>query len=425
MSNARQGDLPYSTTTTSDRPSCDIKSKATIAASQAPHGHPSPPITITSGTYPIVRPTTRHDSPTSVDPRRSSITTTLAPFRGAWRQVKFIFSRPCRETLKQLSISLRATFTLSQIVVVVVFLSLSRTIWSSTKDPGTSEWRACDRPFGPWSTFWGVRACFNLFMHAFEWRRYWDRRRARVRRDIESQGNSTPAQPHKRHLADMSDFRAQPNSNSGQKAHNTQTRSDQVFDRMDTILTILGIYTSVYSCRIVSPHVWWLAFGIVCLGYVIVAELLLIAFIVFVLGPFLLPVLKILILCLGRHVDTNGNPQIPAEIPKMDKRSLTLIPLKVYIPPPFDDETLDDMSPKPPPGEAESAHEARFESGPHPFIQLEKNGASCFICLGGFVPPKQRGAKAETQPSGHIGHTQQLDTESSEPGKGGTLKNWG
>lgn len=67
---------------------------------------------------------------------------------------------------------------------------------------------------------------------------------------------------------------------------------------MDTFLTATGLihfvvnhiwlYTSVHTCRVNDPHVWYLGLGIASLGYLIVLELLLIAFIVFVLGPILL-----------------------------------------------------------------------------------------------------------------------------------------
>ncbi|KAG8903713.1 hypothetical protein FRB99_002849 [Tulasnella sp. 403] len=537
MSNAHPGD---SSPTTSDQPS-DTKSKSTgdlrprpggsdeSPATGAPSQAPPPPVTITS----TPTPTTHRHSPTPVEARRSTITA-FSAFRGLWPLVKFIFSRDGREVRKQLSICLRAIFTLSQVIIVIVFLSLSGSVWTSKTDPDISEWHACDRPLGAWSTIWGVRGCFNIMMHAWEWRRYWDQRRARARRDVESPEDRTPVQRYNRDSTLMSEVRAppvpptpsspqpsydsptratiprqttqpsisamergtavaQPQPNSTQSPRNvrgTQTQSDQMFDRMDTILTILGIvhfvgnniflYTSVYSCRIVAPHVWWLAFGIVCLGYVIVVELLLIAFVVFVLGPFLLLVLNILMLCLGRRVDANGNPQIHAEIPKMDKRLLALIPLKIYIPSPFDDDTPDETSPNPtyPPnsptakgpetaggqigiptasstrargtsifatllqwfrpsktlsspkvaqakpssGEPESAHEAQFERGPYPFIRLERNRATCSICLVDFVPPKRRAEKDKRPPSEHVAPSQQPDIKPLESAKGGSSK---
>lgn len=71
-----------------------------------------------------------------------------------------------------------------------------------------------------------------------------------------------------------------------------------VVNRLETFLTLLALshfvtnhiflYSSVNTCRIESPHVWWLAFGIVSIGYLVVLEIFLIAFVVFVLGPLLL-----------------------------------------------------------------------------------------------------------------------------------------
>ncbi|KAG8901750.1 hypothetical protein FRB99_005119 [Tulasnella sp. 403] len=475
-------------------------------------------------------------SPTRVDrpvtsregqPRttRSTSLPSLSPLGNIWPLVKYVFSQDGRELRKQLSIWLRAIFTFSQVIVVIVLLSLSGTIWAAKNDPHISEWRGCDRPLGAWSTLWGVRACFNLLMHGWEWRRYWDRRRRQAPRDVENPASRSAVLPRSPGPLPASEIRAPPSTSvplgrpssysvpivthqatqpsisaveRGVEVERTRPQpvqasrnarapdsSDQMFDRMDTILTILGIvhfvgnniflYTSVYSCRVVSPHVWWLAFGIVCLGYVIVVELLLIAFVVFVLGPFLLLVLNILMLCLGRRVDANGNPQIHAEIPKMDKRLLEFIPLKIYIPskeepaedaalnatngtsvnltyPPISPTKIADSSAvtstAPPTSnrhdgffgalfhrlrpskalrgplqaklssvEPENAYEAQFESGPYPFIQLEKNRATCYICLSDFVPPRRRVEKDKQPPPEDIGPT--LQGDSKTPGQGG------
>lgn len=84
---------------------------------------------------------------------------------------------------------------------------------------------------------------------------------------------------------------------------------------MDTFLTATGLlhfivnhiwlYTTVNTCRINDPHVWYLGLSIASLGYLIVAELLLIAFIVFILGPILLVSLH---QCMGtvRLLNTNS-----------------------------------------------------------------------------------------------------------------------
>ncbi|KAG8857998.1 hypothetical protein FRB96_005489 [Tulasnella sp. 330] len=120
------------------------------------------------------------------------------------------------------------------------------------------------------------------------------------------------------------------------------TPSNTMFDRFETCLTILALahfvgnnillFSSVHTCRFSSPHIWWLGLTIACLGYVVVVEVILIAIVIFVLGPILLLTLNLLMLCLGRQYD-RGNPTIRAEIPKLDQKWVDQIPLVVYIPP--------------------------------------------------------------------------------------------
>ena len=46
-------------------------------------------------------------------------------------------------------------------------------------------------------------------------------------------------------------------------------------------------YTSINTCRHSSPHIWWLTFGILCLMYLSVLEVILLSFVVFVVAPIL------------------------------------------------------------------------------------------------------------------------------------------
>ena len=46
-------------------------------------------------------------------------------------------------------------------------------------------------------------------------------------------------------------------------------------------------YTSVHTCRHSSPHLWWLTFGILCIMYLMVLEVLLLGFIVLIVAPIL------------------------------------------------------------------------------------------------------------------------------------------
>lgn len=65
--------------------------------------------------------------------------------------------------------------------------------------------------------------------------------------------------------------------------------------RLTTLLSLLSLtwfitahiltYTSVHTCRLTSPHLWWLTFGIMCIGYLVIIEVIVVAFLIFVLGP--------------------------------------------------------------------------------------------------------------------------------------------
>lgn len=69
----------------------------------------------------------------------------------------------------------------------------------------------------------------------------------------------------------------------------------KLIDRLSLLLSVLVIawfltsnillYTSVHTCRFAAPHLWWLIFGILCIQYFIIAQVILIALIVFIIGP--------------------------------------------------------------------------------------------------------------------------------------------
>lgn len=44
-------------------------------------------------------------------------------------------------------------------------------------------------------------------------------------------------------------------------------------------------YTSINTCRQTSPHLWWLVFGMLCIMYLMVFELVIIGFIVLIITP--------------------------------------------------------------------------------------------------------------------------------------------
>ncbi|KAJ8519924.1 hypothetical protein ONZ45_g3157 [Pleurotus djamor] len=91
-------------------------------------------------------------------------------------------------------------------------------------------------------------------------------------------------------------------------------------------------YTSVNTCRFSSPHLWWLVFSILCLMYIMVLEVVLIGFVVFIIAPILFLFWNILLMCLGRHPLQNPG-LIKPEIGKLPRSVVDRIPLVMYIPP--------------------------------------------------------------------------------------------
>ena len=54
------------------------------------------------------------------------------------------------------------------------------------------------------------------------------------------------------------------------------------------VLAHVFAYTSTNTCRLASPHIWWLTFSILCLTYIAIAEVLLMIIFIFIVGPILL-----------------------------------------------------------------------------------------------------------------------------------------
>lgn len=215
-------------------------------------------------------------------------------------------------------------------------------------------------------------------------------------------------------------------------------------------------YTSVDTCRLSSPLVWWLTFGILCTMYFLVLEVLVFGFLVFMVLPFIMvspaslrPVhvligilqlfYSIILLCLGRHPLQNPH-YIKPEIDKLPKATVERIPLVIYIPPPPEDDgkaqpislpkPVHSYPPKAPtsrtprrrfaffhrrPKKSEQGvdildgkqstkselkdpetWEDNWEQGEYPFVRLEGNRAACAICLMDFEEPKRLSSATES-----------------------------
>ncbi|KAG8946332.1 hypothetical protein FRC03_001404 [Tulasnella sp. 419] len=386
------------------------------------------------------------------------------------RRIRFFFSSQNHEARRRIANVARVCIETFEVVTIVVLSMFSARKWKSKSHTNLSEWEACSNPVGIWNVLWAGRVTLAIGLGIWEIMR--DQRRDREsnndlsrQTDLESasrQHHVVPARPHD-HGGAQPTIRnsTHPRSSGPQQPQN----SNIMFNRLETFVTALALghfvvnhillYGSLQSCRFESPHVWWLGFGILCLGYLIVAEILLIAFIVFILGPLILFTLNVIMLCLGwgRPLDAQGNLMIKHEIPKMSKHEVDQIPQVIYIPLPPSSDPAEPASSSPeyPPkphgpisgAEASAEHstgeavqleravgtriknafkifqrkkpaertdieatperisedhssedpwEAQFEKGVYPFIRLEQNRAACAICLVDYVPPRRRDA---------------------------------
>ena len=53
------------------------------------------------------------------------------------------------------------------------------------------------------------------------------------------------------------------------------------------VLAQIFLYSSIKTCRQSSPHLWWLTFGLLSVMYLMILEVVIVAILVFVVGPIL------------------------------------------------------------------------------------------------------------------------------------------
>lgn len=139
---------------------------------------------------------------------------------------------------------------------------------------------------------------------------------------------------------------------------------------MHFVVNHIFLYTSLTTCRFSSPHLWWLAFSIASLGYIIVLSLL-ITFVVYILGPALrvsaATEREVICSCLvalqlfidlpmnscGLPVDRHGTQKIDHQLPNAHTPLCTVN---------------------------------------HPTYVLGKNETTCLICLKDFAEARRREA---------------------------------
>ncbi|TFK75437.1 hypothetical protein BDN72DRAFT_757762 [Pluteus cervinus] len=333
-----------------------------------------------------------------------------------------------------------------QIVVISTLLGLSGSQFKSPTTPGLTEWQACNRPLGVWASLWVVRVAFASGLT------YWG-----YLRDRQTCNNSVSSEPRP-----SGSFPTSPRRTSTQSgtpngvgfAINTDneggTNPEQpttplphtvLYSRLTVLSSLMTLswfltahileYTSVHTCRFAAPHLWWLIFGILCIMYLMVLEVLLLGFVVFIIAPILFLIWNIFLICFGRHPLQNPT-MIKPEIGKLSKTIVDKIPLVMYIPPPPESlATIKIASPpvaysyppKPTPsppkrrfrfirirrkspkngtgnsGDEKNAGqkdppspetwEDHWEHAGYPFVILEGNRAACAICLMDFEEPKR------------------------------------
>lgn len=167
-----------------------------------------------------------------------------------------------------------------------------------------------------------------------------------------------------------------------------------------------------------------------------------------------------MLLSLGRPLHRNENGRIRPEIPRLEPKWVDGIPLVVYDPP-LDSEAEDDNDDKngaqdasttsapestfptslsrrvrrfyffaqknklkkvePPPNTGTSTQvsneDPRFEPVEFPFVVLERNRATCPICLTDFIEPKRKGGANPAPPRDSIsalGHDPRLAADSTD-----------
>ncbi|KAF8491024.1 hypothetical protein JB92DRAFT_3007265 [Gautieria morchelliformis] len=274
--------------------------------------------------------------------------------RGSWVVIRGVFGYgPEGTAARRESVSLagKLAFGTGQIAATIALLSIGAHVTSPTDSPLT-EWQACQRPLGAWCSIWCVRVVLGCLMAVWGYRR-------KAARLAEVAGRVDPLEPNSATSA-HAEAPATVGTRNGLTRF-TQVRpnpqvSEAVFSRLTTVLSLLSLvwfitahilaYTSIHTCRLSSPHLWWLTFGIICIGYLVIVEVIVVAFLVFILGPLIFVGLNIVLICMGRH-PLRHPAYISPEVGKLPVRAVDQIPLVLYIPAPKETPGSQNLSQRP------------------------------------------------------------------------------
>ncbi|KAG1815951.1 uncharacterized protein BJ212DRAFT_1504336 [Suillus subaureus] len=382
--------------------------------------------------------------PTGQQQSRRSSTSTSQPHLSLIPRVKafFGFGPDASRTRKALvSVVWSLVYGFIQVAAIIAVLGVASVVTSPTEG-NVHQINACGRPLVAWNCIWIVKVCLSSTLA------YWNFVRIR-----KAEGAGRPGDPESgdrsRTSNDGGPHRSDPPSRRRQRDPHRRARNassggtpnqeepsppySYLYARLSLLSSMLTLtwfltahileYTSVNSCRLSSPLVWWLTFGILCTMYFLVLEVLVFGFLVFMVLPFIMLFYSIILLCLGRHPLQNPH-YIKPEIDKLPKAIVERIPLPISLPKP-----VHSYPPKAPASrtprrrfaffhrrstKSEQGAEIRdgkqsvksevkdpetwednWEQCKYPFVRLEGNRAACAICLMDFEEPKRLSAAAE------------------------------
>ncbi|KAF7981866.1 hypothetical protein HWV62_31423 [Athelia sp. TMB] len=459
------------TMSTGDIPSSAAVPRPPRAHAPGRHRHPTPtsPLALAAvggtGTNPThahpAPPPAHHDDAPETEPYQTRLGRILAFFGYGRRASK------ARRALVSLVWNLGWGFI--QLVFIIALLTVStHTEAKGLAHAGLSEWDACDRPLGVWDCLWIGRIFLTCGVSYWGWIR--DRTARITTADMEGGSGPNAARPTLTAAPDAPpNTRFATSRRSASDATNGSANQPAVtlphshlYARLSLLSSLITltwfltahilVYTSINTCRKSSPHLWWLTFGVLGVMYLMVLEVFLLGFLVFIMAPLLFLFYNIILLCIGRHPVQNPH-MIKPEIGKLPKSIVDRIPLVVYIPPPPDEQTGGPRIPEAiyastyPPKPRTTQPKRRFaflkklkgksngengetsdtgkkagqkaqkdgepltweenwEAGEYPFVRLEGNRAACAICLMDFEEPKRVGGKADDTDATPAAHDQ-------------------
>ncbi|KAJ7703188.1 hypothetical protein B0H17DRAFT_1042128 [Mycena rosella] len=367
-----------------------------------------------------------------------------------------------------------------QVVVIITMLSIATHTESKTM-PGRNEWVACDRPLGAWSCIYVVRVFFSSGLTYWGWRRD-----LKAQTNAQDPENATGNQPRPETTNAATVPHSSPSSTGSPAPGNSPETPALPHNVLYSRLTILSSlvtlswfltahileYTSIHTCRYSSPHIWWLTFGILCIMYLVVLEVVILGMVVFVVAPIVFLFWNIFLMCLGRHPMQNPT-MIRPDVEKLSPSVVDRIPLVMYIPPPPDalpgsitiPQAVYSYPPKVPAPSVPPKRRFKFmrrrgnkdasstsspsdlpertpqhkgepqtwqdhwEHTGYPFVVLEGNRAACAVCLMDFEEPKRidgyeatTGASSTAEPEVSTAVIQEVPVNTNSAGEADQLK---